>query len=500
MKKLASQYGKTGLAALLLAVFNAMFFFAMRSMWGGVYNALGLWLAPPAIMGLLLVLAGLAVWAFWAGRPRLRLCLFWALVVLLAALGSIFYIALGAWPFILREFVLLAALLAGLALLGLLVVKFPWRGRAATAAKAVALALCVLLSFGTVYGVRPGGFAVGPAVFAVEESYQIVFTTRADSTAWVQVGGANYYDTYAGSAVSETTVHKITVPMQALNEAGGYTLYAQTMVMRGPYYGLQGQTYQMQLPFYPVDETDGLQYYTLSDTHDFTANAARAAAWFGDKLDFLILNGDMASFVNQPQDLTRALKLANAVTGGSRPVVYARGNHEAKGNLAAQLHRYVGASGENFYYTFRLGSVWGVVLDMGEDHPDSWWEFYGTAHFNEYRARQLAFLQALNAAPETGYNAPGVTTRLAISHVPITYAEPEDFMAETKELLVGQLNQMKLSVMLSGHIHTLCWLDETTPAGQMLTDAETGEEIGTPLNANFPSFVSSRRSNLKSVT
>ena len=47
----------------------------------------------------------------------------------------------------------------------------------------------------------------------------------------------------------------------------------------------------------------------------------------------------------------------------------------------------------NTYYTFRIGSVWGMFLDCGEDKLDSHEEYGGTVCFHRFRERETAFIK-----------------------------------------------------------------------------------------------------------
>ena len=67
-------------------------------------------------------------------------------------------------------------------------------------------------------------------------------------------------------------------------------------------------------------------------------------------------------------------------------------NHEVKGNYASKLYRFVGSKNQKFYYNFTLDNIYGVVLDIGEDHDDDWWEYYDTANYEAYREEQVEFL------------------------------------------------------------------------------------------------------------
>jgi hypothetical protein len=60
--------------------------------------------------------------------------------------------------------------------------------------------------------------------------------------------------------------------------------------------------------------------------------------------------------------------------------------------MSEEFYKYVGSKNENFYYNFYFDNVYGIVLDLGEDHDDDWWEYYETAHYDDYRAEQAIFL------------------------------------------------------------------------------------------------------------
>ena len=70
----------------------------------------------------------------------------------------------------------------------------------------------------------PADMKYAPAVFAVKNEYQIMIPVREPSIFWVQVGNEIYYDESNGILRSDTDLHKVTVPMAALDTAGEYTI------------------------------------------------------------------------------------------------------------------------------------------------------------------------------------------------------------------------------------------------------------------------------------
>ena len=75
-----------------------------------------------------------------------------------------------------------------------------------------------------------------PAVFAVENNYQIMVPTDAPSLMWVEVGGKKYYDAANGIMRSFTEIHRVTVPMAVLDAAGAYTVCERVIIDRKPYF------------------------------------------------------------------------------------------------------------------------------------------------------------------------------------------------------------------------------------------------------------------------
>jgi hypothetical protein len=106
------------------------------------------------------------------------------------------------------------------------------------------------------------------------------------------------------------------------------------------------------------------------------------------------------------------------------------------------------------YYTFRVGSVWGLVLDCGEDKDDSHPEYGGTVCFHDFRLKQTDFIEkVIRNAP---YQAEGVEYKLVICHVPFTRKFPDPFFIED-ELFTKWAKLLREEIcpdlMLCGHRH-----------------------------------------------
>ena len=319
------------------------------------------------------------------------------------------------------------------------------------ALKSILVALVILLAVLEGYGVTVGSrFTYEPVVYAVEDTYQIVFSTNHPATAWVEIGGESYYDLYAGSMKSKDTVHKITVPQEKLDAARAYSIHAEKMIYRGPFGGFKGKEIRKAYAFRPVNTADGLVYYTMTDVHHARKGAV-AAALAVENLDFLVILGDSVGMTDYEKDAQFSNLLAHDVTGGQIPVVYARGNHEIKGAYGESLYKYVGSKNESFYYWFTLSDVFGITLDLGEDHDDGWWEYYGTDRFALYHQEQTQFLRELaEAKPYDGYRY-----TLVACHIPIQFVNSRKDHEDVKAAWTELLNEIQPDLAVYGHQHDL---------------------------------------------
>ena len=301
-------------------------------------------------------------------------------------------------------------------------------------------------------------FSKTPVVYAVGTDYQILFYVKKAAYAFVEIGDAVFEDCAAGNLRSAPGMRRITVPQAALDAAGGYTLCLERIRKRKCYrtktLGVTKQAY----PFYPVLESGTVRAYMLGDSHGDSARTLAAAKQFG-KFDFLIVNGDCGESVNR-RSFNLAHNLAAQLTGGSRPVVYARGNHENRGAAAELLPNYVPVRNGLTYYSFRLGSVWGLVLDSGEDKADSHPEYGGSVRFHDFRLAQTAYLQSLIAQAKTEFDAPGVLHRIAVVHTDFPRKqEPEfDIERELFQSWCDLLGEMRVEAILAAHLHQFRFL------------------------------------------
>lgn len=491
---------------LVLSFFNLILFFSIRMCWSGISKTLGyedsnsafiLWL-PVIIWFILIIIFGLNIFFFlkkrnknlWSYIMNGVNTLFLIVNIVIVILGAIDYMFF-AWPYVFKYI--------GMALLGLIVIFFIFIYpktilKDNNLFKYSCIGLVSLISAGVVCNVTFNSIKYKPAVYIVENEYQIVFGSNVEALAWVEVDNKRYYEDYAGYYNSTKKMHKVIVPMDVLDNAKEYTVGTQKLTYRGPFGGFKGREIEETYSFRPVDTSDGLNYYSISDVHMGLECSKEASDYNKDK-ELLILAGDTISMIDTYRDAAYTNKVAYELTKGEIPVIYARGNHELKGKYMEEFHDYVGANGEDFFYKFSFGNVYGIVLDIGEDHDDNYWEYYDTCDFNEYRNRQLELIKSeLESKEYLNYDY-----RLVVCHIPIPFINTRHNHFDFKKDVTTLLNQMDIDMVISGHQHDLLVFEPglITPFTDLTYNKDfvkSGKTTKAYLtDFNFPSFTVSKR-------
>ena len=291
------------------------------------------------------------------------------------------------------------------------------------------------------------------AVFVTHGGYQIIFNTLDKGLAWAKVGDETFYDADNGNICSEKKVHKIFVPKDALDNAGEYTIFFKRCISRKPYFPVSGEGFEKTYKFRPLNKKDDINIYMLCDTHSRTKEPAESAKYFGDKLDALFFNGDIPTHSGTEDHIHSIFYIASEATKGVAPIIYARGNHDTRGEMSVALSDYIATHNGNLFYTFRIGSIWGVVLDAGEDKNDDHPEYGGMAAFDQYRAQQTKFLQEIIANKENEYAADDVKYKICLMHVRIDLHARDEYFAKHYREWLKYLNEIGIDVMLNGHEH-----------------------------------------------
>lgn len=317
---------------------------------------------------------------------------------------------------------------------------------------------------------KPEIFAALPTVYAVADKYIIIVPVNEPCLMWVGIGENEYYDDSNGILRSGRLTHKMTVPMAELDAARSYTVRWRKMIERKPYRSEVGEIEEYTSAFRPIDPAkERINIYNIADAHNRVDGPINAGKYFertGEELDLLLLNGDIPNHSGDVAYFEAIHRIAAGVTGGEIPVVFARGNHDTRGVCAELIEDYTPTDNGVSYYTFRLGPVWGIVMDCAEDKPDDHVEYAHTICCEDFRRRETRWLEALCNAEKPEYSDGGIKYKIVVVHNPFTERRnpPFDIEEDTFAHWASLLREnVKPHLMICGHVHK-CYV--TYPGGE----------------------------------
>jgi hypothetical protein len=327
------------------------------------------------------------------------------------------------------------------------------------------LSLCAVLLAGVCMAEEAAPFAIehGPSLQApAADGVTVVWHTNRPGVASVR------YGTEAPPAQTAVTSRDGLLPNDSVNHAvrltglepgTTYTYQAATREFVRyitPYEVSYGDTAE-SAPFTFTTLDPKKESYAFLMWNDIHGDFRRLEAMFDEVswegVDFVVLNGDMISDFTSARQLFRGFYDACVARfAKTLPIVYARGNHEARGSMARRLADYLPGPDGRYYWSFDHGPAHFVVLDSGEDKADGDQEYAGLVDFQAYREAQAEWLRA-DLASDAAQRA---KFRIVISHQPSAYNNVDGYGArELRRLWDPILNAANVHLWLSGHLHAL---------------------------------------------
>lgn len=295
----------------------------------------------------------------------------------------------------------------------------------------------------------------------------LIWATDCDAVAWVELApddGTHFYAAerpqYYCTSLGKKNIgklHKITLKGLTPATTYRYRVFSREVtrnVNKDTRYGAIAATnvYKGQpLRFTTADpETRGVRFAVVNDIHQHARRYANlVAALDSSKIDFYVLNGDMVNCLDSiAQAYDGFLNESSRLFATSKQFYMVRGNHETRGSCSQEYSRLFPTSTGNPYYAVKCGDVFMIMLDAGEDKPDSDIEYCGLAAFDEYRSEEAEWLRGVVASKD--FNSAPV--RIVFIHVP-PIGNGWHGLKEVREKFIPVLNKAGIDLMLSGHIH-----------------------------------------------
>ena len=422
-------YGYAFASLLLLAVTSAL------TLYFGVNLYLSLWRRDVERMGTVTFAAELLTVAIGVAIP---IILYYARTVESAAF-------LKTLPYF------LAGLAAAVSLLLIPLARKKWY--LAFIPLAVLLLTVCGISFASATGDNLS-FEAAPVVIDNGEDFSVVWCTDVNSVGYLDYsyGGQSYrlYDAEDGRYLTDKRVHTVHVPYEHLY-GNTYTVSA-AKVMKDASRDCKLGAFRTSDPYRFADKVTGdeLKLLSLTDWHEGNERMYPLA----EKTDFdlLLLMGDAINYVNEYDDIVKNIVIPGGkLTGGVKPALFVRGNHEIRGKYSGEIKSVLGM--DNYYFTASYDEVNFLVFDGGDSKPDDDARNGVVNVCVDYRDRQLAEMEALPLFT-TGYN-------VCLCHIPLFSEELFDDVPkaekadEQAERFAAILEKQNVKLEISGHEHIL---------------------------------------------
>ncbi|MCM0688763.1 MULTISPECIES: purple acid phosphatase family protein [Barnesiella] len=307
-----------------------------------------------------------------------------------------------------------------------------------------------------------------------ENEVTVVWTTDKPCKSWVEFSkkedGKSFYSQLPRKAYASQdglccvdTLHRVTVTGLEKNTTYFYRVLSQEVKELLPYRPVLGNIvstdiWKKPLTFTTLDgRQETLSMVMINDIHgknDLQKKLLEMAP--PQNVDMVVFCGDMCNYINKQSDIfTGFLDTSVGLFASSKPFVYVRGNHETRGAYARNFSRYLTGPEGKFYYAFTYGPIRFIVLDSGEDKPDTDVEYSGLVDFDNYILEQKEWLARELESPE--FRA--ASFRVVLSHIP--FGKGGWYGSERlRKQLLPLLEGARIDLMLSGHNHTFGFMDK----------------------------------------
>ncbi len=327
------------------------------------------------------------------------------------------------------------------------------------------LVLAVLLAL---LPARAQGIKAGPWISGVRENtLTVLWTSGQPGLAWVELeDGTVKYETFAGRRIFRR-LHSIRLDGFQPGQVVRYRVCGQVLTddsnARKPVFGesYAGEWHRVRT----FDSASAsCRFSVFNDIHMRTGEYRRLAAQVDSAgTDFIFLNGDIVSAGNYVADtLVRYSIEPLGTLANGLPLMFARGNHEGRGNnLQLVADVYPEPSEAPFYYTFREGPVAFVVFDAGETGQSRSILFSGGPVYEDYLREQIAWARKVLFEAEFR-DAP---VKMCLLHVPmIDHPDQADYLLQRwlNREMVPMLNEAGIDLMIGADLHEFMFCEPGT--------------------------------------
>ena len=283
----------------------------------------------------------------------------------------------------------------------------------------------------------------------------VMWETTVPAYCWVEYGTDTTQLKRArtivdGQVVCNNKLHKIHINDLIPGQKYYYRVCSQEMLLYQAYKKIFGNTARSEFSEFtlPATNADSFTAIVFNDLHQHTKTFRALCKQIQHiNYDFVVFNGDC---VDEPVDHEQATSFICELTEGVHrdrvPTFFMRGNHEIRNAYSIGLRDHYDYVGNKTYGSFNWGDTRIVMLDCGEDKPDSHWVYYDLNDFTQLRNEQVDFLKKELSAKEFKK----AKKRILLHHIPLYGNDGKNLCAE---LWTKLLVKAPFDICLNAHTH-----------------------------------------------
>ncbi len=281
-----------------------------------------------------------------------------------------------------------------------------------------------------------------------------VLAVKGISNAWVEYGttpalGTRADDMRHGLLPLNGRVHRLRMSGLSPGTTYFYRVCVRPIAFNGAYKITAGEVVATPTySFRTLSPSGATRFCVINDTHERAATLAGVTTRLAEaKPQLTFWNGDIFDDVRSDEQIVQnVMRPAGAPYAASAPVCFVSGNHDVRGIHARSLEQFVQVPGGTRHHVIRHGPIAFIVLDTGEDKPDSHAVYAGLGAFERYRQEQAQWLA--QAIEHTDVRS--APLRVVMQHIPMWGDGASlDSRAKWAELLA----RARVSAMICGHTH-----------------------------------------------
>ncbi|MFC2117407.1 metallophosphoesterase family protein [Bacteroidota bacterium] len=311
-----------------------------------------------------------------------------------------------------------------------------------------------------------------------ENAITIIWFTNKECFSWVEYcGDANFgtfpnwggYPEIAKSSINglidaNSKMHSIRITDLKEGKKYRYRIVSKEILQFDPYEVLYGDTVVGEIyEFETLDPNkNSFSFGVIADLHE---NESVLDALLQnnpvDSFDMMFFAGDILNWIgNEERIFDGFLDVSVKHFAKEKPFIYTRGNHETRGPNARKLYSYFPLSSGKYYFSFSHGNVRFIVMDTGEDKPDTHPVYAGLVDFDQYRTEQAHWLEKEIQTDEFK----NAQYKIVIFHIPPFTDSKKHGAVDITDKWGPILNDANIDIVISGHRHRF---DRVDPQEEM---------------------------------